>query len=80
MSADDVDYGKGIWELTATKNELRKSRGEPAEQAVRPEPPYCSFCGKGKNEVRGMVSGPSVYICAECVEAAATLIECKNIK
>ena len=29
---------------------------------------YCSFCGKGQEEVRKLIAGPSVYICDECVE------------
>jgi ATP-dependent Clp protease ATP-binding subunit ClpX len=28
----------------------------------------CSFCGKSKDSVRKFISGPSVYICNECVE------------
>lgn len=28
----------------------------------------CSFCGKSADEVKTLVSGPSVYICNECVE------------
>ena len=27
----------------------------------------CSFCGKSKDSVRKFISGPSVYICNECV-------------
>jgi len=27
----------------------------------------CSFCGKGQQEVRKLIAGPSVYICDECV-------------
>ena len=27
----------------------------------------CSFCGKGQNEVKKLIAGPSVYICDECV-------------
>jgi hypothetical protein len=29
---------------------------------------YCSFCGKARYEVQGMVAGPAVRICDECVE------------
>ena len=30
--------------------------------------PYrCSFCGKSKDAVRKFISGPSVYICNECI-------------
>ncbi len=27
----------------------------------------CSFCGKSKDSVRKFISGPSVYICTECI-------------
>ncbi len=36
----------------------------------------CSFCGKTGDQVRKMISGPSgVYICDECIELCADLIE-----
>ncbi|HEY7831967.1 MAG TPA: ClpX C4-type zinc finger protein [Ktedonobacterales bacterium] len=27
----------------------------------------CSFCGKGPDQTRRLIAGPSAYICAECV-------------
>ena len=27
----------------------------------------CSFCGKSKDSVMNFISGPSVYICNECI-------------
>ena len=27
----------------------------------------CSFCGRGQNEVKKLIAGPTVYICDECV-------------
>ena len=27
----------------------------------------CNFCGKSKESVRKFISGPSVYICNECI-------------
>ncbi|MDT9587086.1 MAG: ATP-dependent protease ATP-binding subunit ClpX [Candidatus Arsenophonus melophagi] len=35
---------------------------------------YCSFCGKGQQEVRKLIAGPSVYICDECVELCNDII------
>lgn len=32
------------------------------------KPLYCNFCGKSSDDVRKLISGPSVYICDECVE------------
>ncbi len=34
---------------------------------------YCSFCGKSQHEVRKLIAGPTVFICAECVGCAWTL-------
>jgi ATP-dependent Clp protease ATP-binding subunit ClpX len=34
----------------------------------------CSFCGKGHNEVRKLIAGPSVYICNECVQLCTDII------
>jgi len=35
----------------------------------------CSFCGKLQAEVGRLIAGPNVYICNECVELCASLIE-----
>lgn len=34
----------------------------------------CSFCGKGQREIKKLVSGPSVYICDECVSLCNDII------
>ena len=34
----------------------------------------CSFCGKGHNEVKKLIAGPTVYICNECVELCNEII------
>jgi len=31
-------------------------------------PLKCSFCGKGPEEVKKLIAGPTVYICDECIE------------
>ncbi len=64
---DSYDYRRAMRELQEATNELRKLRGEAPEEEIVPEPPFCSFCGKGKNEYRRLVQGPEVYICDECV-------------
>ena len=33
-----------------------------------PHPIRCSFCGRGQEEVTKLISGPSVYICNECIK------------
>ncbi|MDP6802987.1 MAG: ATP-dependent Clp protease ATP-binding subunit ClpX [Gemmatimonadota bacterium] len=35
----------------------------------------CSFCGRGQDEVTKLVSGPSVYICNECIKLCNDIIE-----
>lgn len=35
---------------------------------------YCSFCGKRKDEVQKLISGPSVYVCNECVKLCNDII------
>lgn len=36
--------------------------------------PCCSFCGKSKNEVQKLISGPSVFVCNECVKLCTDII------
>ncbi len=35
----------------------------------------CSFCGRGQDEVSKLVSGPSVYICNECIRLCNDILE-----
>ena len=42
----------------------------------RHSPIRCSFCGKAQGQVRKLISGPNeVYICDECVELCAEIID-----
>ena len=34
----------------------------------------CSFCGKGQEEVKKLIAGPSVFICNECVDLCNEII------
>lgn len=36
--------------------------------------PYCSFCGKAKEEVKHLIEGQSAYICNECIEQCGSII------
>jgi len=36
--------------------------------------PTCSFCGKSKEEVKKLISGPSVFVCNECVTLCNDII------
>ena len=33
-----------------------------------PKEAKCSFCGKNRDQVKKLITGPSVYICNECVD------------
>ena len=35
----------------------------------------CSFCGKTQESVKRLIAGPDVYICDECIELCAEIIE-----
>ena len=35
----------------------------------------CSFCGKPQNKVRKLVAGPNVYICDECINVCASILD-----
>ncbi|MDU9328351.1 ATP-dependent Clp protease ATP-binding subunit ClpX [Staphylococcus pseudintermedius] len=35
----------------------------------------CSFCGKDQDQVKKLVAGSSVYICNECIELCAEIVE-----
>lgn len=35
----------------------------------------CNFCGKSQKQVRKLIAGPGVYICDECVELCAEMVE-----
>ena len=62
-------------ELEKTVDDLRALRGKaPVYDASAnktndesPEPPFCSFCGKGCNQVRHMLKGNNAYICDQCL-------------
>ena len=45
----------------------------PAKQ--EPSAPRCSFCNKSQDDVQKLIAGPSVYICDECVEVCADIID-----
>jgi len=35
----------------------------------------CSFCGKSQETVKRIIAGPGVYICNECVDLCASIVE-----
>lgn len=39
----------------------------------------CSFCSRLRNEVRKLISGPTVYICDECVQLCSEIVEDEKV-
>jgi len=40
-----------------------------------PQSIVCSFCGRGQHEVSKLISGPSVYICNECIKLCSEILK-----
>ena len=54
----------------------------PARTASMPSDKHlrCSFCGKSKDSVKRFISGPSVYICNECISLCNEILAEEEIK
>ena len=52
---------------------MSKGGGSDRQNAL-----HCSFCGKGQQEVRKLIAGPTVFICDECVELCVDIIGEEN--
>jgi len=55
---------QGVLEKDVSKKIKKYSIGE---ENIMSSPFYCSFCGKGEEEVEEMLIGPEVTICNDCV-------------
>ncbi len=55
--------------------ERRAGASSPTGALEKPEEVSCSFCGKRREEVSRLVSGPTVQICNECVEICNEILE-----
>jgi hypothetical protein len=62
-------------ELRDSLRAVREARVKALTGRQRPkdEPPLCSFCGAGRNNVRALIpnfaADPSAHICDECIQA-----------
>lgn len=72
MSGDEIEIRLAELELRAAQRKLREVEYRRATGNDLPpdEPPLCSFCGAGQNNVRYMLPGTQVgpYICVRCVQ------------
>jgi hypothetical protein len=61
------------------EDSLKKAYGEKWESHIptsseKDKEAGCSFCGKGQNEVRKLIAGPSVHICDQCVSLCHEIV------
>jgi lipid II:glycine glycyltransferase (peptidoglycan interpeptide bridge formation enzyme) len=69
MSDDDETEEESDHESRQTPTSSAELSTDASRDELR-----CSFCGKGQNEVRKVVAGPSAYICDECVDLCVGII------
>ena len=66
--------------MTKRKTKVRRRLDEHYKLKTTPKPKlppdtlYCSFCGKSHLEVRKLISGPTAYICDECVRLCVDIL------
>ena len=77
----DDDREKALDDVEREVQKLAADMGASLETPRQPdEPPLCSFCGIGRNNVKFMFSGKfegngsPVFICADCIEAARDMM------
>ena len=70
MNEDHANYKLARAEFKAALEQLAKLKN------VKKEPPFCSFCGKGKNEYLHLIEGKKYSkICDECIYDCMHLLE-----
>jgi len=78
MSTEESNAEAAARQAREANRLLREARAKLSGRVLPPdEPPFCSFCGAGQNNVRSMLGGQAAdrdvaYICNECVEAFHT--------
>jgi hypothetical protein len=70
--------------VETTDDPLRRTADLPAQELLDeddvtaetkpPDEQHCSFCGTLKTDVANLVTGPTVYICNECVVLCEDII------
>lgn len=60
-------------EFLKALNDIRRQRGLPPLEKL-PLPPYCSFCGEGRNDVAALVEGREAFICDRCAAEAQRMM------
>jgi hypothetical protein len=70
---DESEIDKALREQHEANNELRRQNGL-APLPLMPAAQVCSFCGKGKDEVRALFHGPAACICDACITKKQAII------
>lgn len=65
--SEDEQGNKTVENNLAIKVELRRILKEVRGIHKMGKPPFCSFCGKGKDQVSLMIEEGDVCICDKCV-------------
>lgn len=72
MNDDEEAAEKALAEAEAALDDLREASGQgrlyrgPRDPAAA-QPPLCSFCGRGINQVKRMIQGDHACICDGCI-------------
>ena len=70
----DTGYIEKVRERLADYDAKRAQAREEIERERLENDLCCSFCGKSKKQVKQIIAGPSVYICAECVDLCNEIV------
>lgn len=54
--------------------EIEALTGETGDNSGNWQDIRCNFCGKRVEDVSRMISGPSVYICNECIDLCSEIL------
>jgi len=54
--------------------QLASADEEVTAERKPPDEKHCSFCGRLKVDVAKLVTGPTVYICNECIELCEDIV------
>ena len=69
MAALAADLGVGQTSENAVSHPSGEDEHEDQDGVLR-----CSFCGKDQDQLRRLIAGPDVHICADCVEVCVDLL------
>ena len=70
-SDDDIQQ---IEQLSREMRELAAELGTTLTERPADEPPLCSFCDAGRNNVKAMFEGRNARICSDCIKVCQDLL------